>query len=143
MSLADVITKSADRLRTIVPSVLTSVYEHPPQAPVPNGKLPAVFQRPDTGTVDYGSDLRIMTHRYHVIGLVARTEDLPQDYSAAMPLLEPLIAVFEADTSFGTTTYYGAQVIDYDIGPVTYMDAHYVAIALTVEIKEKTPVSMA
>lgn len=142
MSLADVIAKSATRLETLVPSVLTSVYEHPPQAPIPNGKLPAVFQRPDTGLVEYGATLRVVTHRYHVIALVARTEELPTDYSAAMPLLEPLLAAFEADTSFGTATYYGAQVLDYDIGPVTYLDAHYVAIALTVEVKEKTAVAM-
>ena len=143
MSLQDVIAKSAVRLTTLVPDTLIAVYEKPPQAPIPNGQLPAAFQRPDTGLVDYTASQRVVTHRFHVIALVARTEELPEDYSAAMPLLEPLLAVFEADTSFGTATYYDARVIDYDVGPVTWTDAHYVAIALTVEVKEKTPVSMA
>lgn len=142
MSLADVISKSATRLETLVPATLTAVYEHPPQAPIPNGQLPAAFQRPDTGTVDYTGSQRVVVHSFHVIVLVARTADLPQDYSAAMPLLEPILAVYEADTSLSTATYYDARVVDYDVGPVTYLDAHYVAIALTVQVKEKTAVSM-
>ena len=142
MSLADVIAQSADRLETLVPAVLTKVYATPPQAAVSAGMLPAVFQRPDTGTVEYTASQRVVLHQFHVIGLVSRSEELPTDFSAAMPLLEPLLAVFEADTSFSTPTYYDAKVIDYDIGPVTYLGAFYLGLALTVQVKEKTAVSM-
>ena len=143
MSLADVIAKSAARLGTLVPGVLAKVYATPPQAAVSAGMLPAVFQRPDTGTVEYTASQRVVLHQFHVIGLVARSEELPTDFSAAMPLLEPLIGVYEADTSLGTATYYDARVIDYDIGPVTYLGANYLGIALTVQVKEKTAVAMA
>ena len=142
MSLADVIAKSAARLETLKPADLTAVYATPPQAAPPAGQLPAVFQRPDTGTVEYTASQRVVLHQFHVIGLVARSEELPTDFSAAMPLLEPLIGVYEADTSLGTATYYDARVIDYDIGPVTYLGANYLGIALTVQVKEKTAVSM-
>jgi hypothetical protein len=142
MSLADVIAKSATRLESLIPATLTAVYAKPPQAAIPDAVLPAVFQRPDTGTVDYTGSQRVVIHSFHVIALVARTQDLPTDYSAAMPLLEPLIAVYEADTQLGTATYFDARVVDYDVGPVTYQDAHYVAIALTVQVKEKTAVPM-
>jgi hypothetical protein len=142
MSLADVLTKSAARLVTLTPATLTAVYPKPPQAAIPDAQLPAVFQRPMGGEVDYTPSQRIVLHRFDVIALVSRTDDLPGDYDAATALLEGIIGVYESSTTLGVATYYDAQAHDYELGPATYGDAQYLALTVSVTVKEKTAVDL-
>lgn len=144
MSLTDAMDKGAARLEAdLVPATVTAVYPKPPQAAVPDDQLPALFLRPVSGPVDYTASQRIVVHGFEVIALVARTDDLPADYDAAMPLLEPVLAVFEANTSFGTATYYDAGISFYEIGPASFNDGEYLTLVMTASVKEKTAVSMA
>lgn len=144
MSLADMLAKSAAALTTaLVPGTLTTVYAKPPEAPPPAAQLPAALQRPLSGPVDYTPSQRIVTHTWELHVLVARTQELPLDYDAALPLLEPIIAVYEASMSLGTATYFDVRPTGYEIGPASYGEGNnYLAITLTVTGKEKTAVTL-
>jgi hypothetical protein len=143
MSLAELITLNGTLLETeLVPTPLKKVYPIAPQSAPQASVLPAAYSRPGSGEVDYTPSQRIINHTIEVVVLVARTESQPEDYSTAMPLLEPMVAVYESSMSFGTAYYYGARITGYEIGPVTYLDANYLGLILQLAIKEKRAVSM-
>jgi len=143
MSLAELITLNGTVLEAaLVPATLMKVYPIAPQSAPQASILPAAYSRPGSGEVDYTVSQRIINHSIEVVVLVARGENQPDAYAAVMPLLEPLIAVYEGNTTFGKSYYYGIQVTGYEIGPVTYLDANYLALILTVAAKEKRGVSL-
>lgn len=140
MSLADAQSKVATLLTPVLGIV--AVYPRPPQAAIPESELPAIFNRPQPFTVGYSASQRIIVWAWETVVLVARTENLPDDYTAIEPLIEPCIAAFEANTQLGTPTYYDAKATGGEIGPVTYGDAQYVALILQTSVKEKKAVSL-
>ena len=144
MSLTDMLFKSATVLGTaLVPATLKKVYGNPPESAPPATMLPAAMQRPLSGPIDYTVSQRIVTHTWELIVLVARTVDMPADYSAAMALLEPIIAVYEANIALGTAVYFDVRPTGYEIGPASFGEGNnYLALTITMTGKEKQAVTM-
>jgi hypothetical protein len=137
-------------MATLVPTTLTSVYPSAPQAAPTDASLPAGFARA-TGAPDvsYTASQRVIRWSFELVALVRRSANLPDDYDAAIPLVEPLIELWEQYTGLGAAHYYDARVTNVEIGPASFNvasdtggDAQYVAVVATLTVKEKTAVSM-
>lgn len=149
MSLADAASRVAARVGTLVPGTLTMVFAKPPDSAPDAASLPAAFMRPMSGVVSYTGSQRVVSHTIEIVVLVQRTKDLPSDYNAAIPIIEPMFGLFEQYTTLGDVVYFDAKITGYEVGPAGFSsasdvagDAQYVAVVLTLTVKEKFGVSM-
>ena len=147
MSLADVLERTADLLTsTLVPGTLKKVYPLPPQSSPQASVLPAAYPRAASGETNYSVSQRVITHTLEIVAMVARADAvsklLPDAWTKATVLLEPMMAAFEGSMSLGAQQYFDARVVQYEIGPASYLDAQYMTLILTVSIKEKLAVTM-
>lgn len=149
MSLSDASSRVATRVATLVPGTLTMVFAKPPQSAPDAESLPAAFTRPMSGVVSYSASQRQVVHTIEIVILVQRTKNLPDDYNAALPLIEPVIELFEQYTTLGDAKYFDAKITGYEIGPAGFSgasdtggDVQYVAVVLTLTVKEKFSVTM-
>lgn len=99
--------------------------------------------------VSYSASQRQVIYTFEIVVLVQRTLDLPSDYNAAIPLVDPIMGLFEQYTTLGDARYFDAKITGGEIGPAAFSSAsdvggddQYVAIVSTMTVKEKTAVSM-
>lgn len=150
MTLSDAFAKTGALLTAnLVPLSLTMVFPAPPQSPPKDSSLPACFIRPTGGPVSYSASQRQVIHNFDIVVLVARSDNLPTDYTALMPLFEPFLDLFEQNTTLGTATYYDTKITNIEIGPAGFNtgsdtggDAQYVCLFLSMSVKEKKAVTM-
>jgi hypothetical protein len=142
-------SRVAARYGTLVPATLKTVYPKPPQASPPDAALPAGFLRYMGSVVSYSASQRQTIYTIELIALVRRSANLPDDYDAAIPLVDPMVQTWEQYTSLGAAQYFDARVTSVEVGPASFStasdtggDAQYVAVIATLQVKEKTAVSM-
>ena len=140
-TLAQILAGSPGALDT-VPGIV-AVYRLLPEVAPSDSRLPAAVQTPLAGEVGYAASLRIVTHRWRVDVLVDRAGDLQTEYGAAVGLIEPVLAAYEANTTLGIVGCYDARPVGYEFVLVTHWQQAYLSLRFTMAAKSKAGVTMA
>jgi hypothetical protein len=122
---------------------ITTVYRSLPENAPADARLPAAVQQPLSGDVGYAASLRIVTHRWRVDVLVDRAGDIQTETGAAIALIEPVLAAFEANTTLGIAGCYDARPEGYEVVLVNHWQQAYLSLRFTMAAKSKTGVAMA
>ena len=139
-TLTQILAGSQAVLDTVAPIV--AAYRLLPENAPGDGRLPAAVQTPLAGEVAYTGGLRIVTHRWRVDVLVDRAGDMQTESAAAIALIEPVLAAYEANTTLGVAGCYDARPTGYELVLVQHWQQAYLAVRFTLSAKSKLGVSM-
>jgi hypothetical protein len=139
-TLTQVLAGSQAALDTV--AGIVAAYRLLPENAPADTRLPAAVQTPLSGDVGYTAGLRVVTHRWRVDVLVDRDGDMQGNLGAAIALIEPVLAAYEANTTVGLANVYDARPIGYEIVTVAHWQQTYVAVRFTCTAKVKLGVAM-
>jgi len=140
-TLARILAGSQALLAT-VPGIVAAYRLLPEVAPA-DARLPAAVQTPLAGEVGYAASLRVVTHRWRVDLLVDRAGDLQTEYGAAIGLVEPVLAAYEANTTLGIDGCFDARPVGYEFVLVNHWQQTYLSLRFAMAAKSKSGVAMA
>lgn len=126
---------------------VTTGYPKPPEAPPAAASLPALWVRPsfdEPSEIEWGASREDTSWQLTMFVFVTpRGEDLPEDFSAVVPVQYDVRAAFYMHSDLGLAPYVsGLHPTSVTIGPLGYLGETYLGATITWRVQERLAVTL-